>query len=68
LAAASVQVAAFELAATPAPSTIHVYVNGVERLTGWHYDEADNTVFFDEGIPDEGDTVRVTYGGFTVCD
>ena len=68
LAAASVQVAAFELDATPAPSTIHVYVNGTERLTGWHFDAPDNTVLFDEGIPVEGDTVRVTYAGLTVCD
>jgi hypothetical protein len=68
LAAASVQVAAFELDATAAPTTIHVYVNETERLTGWHYDEPDNTVVFDEGIPEEGDTVRVTYGGLTVCD
>jgi len=68
LAAASVQMAAFELDATPAPTTIHVYVNGTERLSGWHYDAGDNTVVFDEGVPEEGDTVRVTYGGLTVCD
>ena len=68
LAAASVQMAAFELTATPAPSTIRVWVNGTERLTGWHYDEDDNTVVFDEGIPEDNDVVRINYGGMTVCD
>ena len=28
----------------------------------------DNTVVFDEGIPMEGDHVRVTYGGVASCD
>jgi hypothetical protein len=37
-------------------------------LTGWHFDAADNTVIFDEGVPSEGDLVRVTYGGVTDCD
>lgn len=68
LAAASVQMEAYELGATAAPSTIKVYVNGTERLSGWHYDSDDNTVVFDEGIPEEGDNVRVTYGGVTSCD
>ncbi len=68
LAAASVQMAAFELSATPAPSSIRVWVNGTERLSGWHYDEDDNTVVFDEGIPEDDDVVRVTYGGISVCD
>jgi hypothetical protein len=68
LAAASVQMAAYELAETAVESTIHVYVNGTEHLTGWHFDAADNTVIFDEGVPSEGDLVRVTYGGVTDCD
>ncbi len=68
LAAASIQQAAFELSATPAPSTIHVYVNGTERLDNWHYDASDNTVVFDDGIPSEGDNVRIEYGGLADCD
>jgi hypothetical protein len=68
LAAASVQMAAFELSATPAPSTIRVWVNGTERLTGWRFDADDNTVIFDDGIPEDDDVVRVTYGGVTICD
>jgi hypothetical protein len=68
LAAASIQQAAFELSATPAPTTIHVYVNGTERLNHWHYDAGDNTVVFDDGIPGEGDSVRITYGGLADCD
>ena len=67
LAAASVQMAAYELDATPAPPSIRVYVNDTERLDGWHYDEDDNTVVFDESIPQEDDVVRVTYAGLTVC-
>ncbi len=68
LAAASVQMAAYELGATAAEASIRVYVNGTERLTGWHYDSTDNTVVFDEGVPEEGDNVRVTYGGVANCD
>ena len=68
LAAASIQQAAFELSATPAPSTIHVYVNGTEREDNWHYDASDNTVVFDDGIPTEGDNVRIEYGGLADCD
>jgi len=68
LAAASVQMAAFELDATPAQDTIRVYVNGTERLDGWRYDEGDNTVVFDDAIPQENDEVRITYGGLTFCD
>ena len=68
LAAASVQMAAYELAETAVESSIHVYVNGTEHLTGWHFDVADNTVIFDEGVPSEGDIVRVTYAGVTDCD
>ncbi|MEC8192458.1 MAG: choice-of-anchor D domain-containing protein [Myxococcota bacterium] len=68
LAAASVQMEAYELGATAAPSTIQVFVNGTERNSGWHYDADDNTVVFDEGIPTEGDHVRVTYGGVASCD
>ena len=41
-------------------STIRVWVNGTERLTGWHYDEDDNTVVFDEGIPEDNDVVRIS--------
>ena len=68
LAAASVQMAAFELDARPAPSTIRVWVNGTERFDGWRYNEGDNTVVFDEDIPQEEDVVKISYGGLTVCD
>jgi hypothetical protein len=68
LAAASVQMAAFELNATPAQATIRVWVNGTERLDGWRYNEGDNTVVFDEDIPQEEDVVKISYGGLTVCD
>ena len=68
LAAASVQMTAFELDASPSQDTIRVYVNGTERLDGWRYDEGDNTVVFEDGIPQEDDEVKVTYGGMGVCD
>ena len=68
LAAASVQQSAFELSATPVPVSVRVFVNGNERLNGWYFDGPTNTVYFESGIPDEGDLIRITYGGLAVCD
>jgi len=68
LAAASVQQSAFELSATPVPDTVRVWVNGSERLNGWYFDGPANTVYFESGIPDEGDMIRISYGGLAVCD
>jgi hypothetical protein len=45
-----------------------VFVNGNERLNGWYFDGPTNTVYFESGIPDEGDLIRITYGGLAVCD
>jgi hypothetical protein len=68
LAAASVQQSAFELSATPVAASVRVYVNGNERLNGWYFDGPTNTVYFESGIPNEGDRIRITYGGLAVCD
>jgi hypothetical protein len=68
LAAASVQQSAFELSATPVVDSVRVFVNGNERLSGWFFDGPTNTVYFESGIPDEGDRIRITYGGLAVCD
>jgi hypothetical protein len=68
LAAASVQQSAFELSATPVVDSVRVFVNGSERLSGWYFDGPTNTVYFESGIPDEGDRIRITYGGLAVCD
>ena len=68
LAAASIQQAAFDLSATPVEETIKVWGNGTERLNHWHYDADDNTVVFDDGVPGEGDRVRIEYGGLADCD
>ena len=68
LAAASIQQSAFELSATPHPVSIRVFVNGTERVSGWIYDGPTNTVVFEEAIPAEGDHIRITYGGLTICD
>jgi hypothetical protein len=68
LAAASVQQSAFELSATPVVASVRVFVNGSERLSGWFFDGPTNTVYFEEAIPDEGDRIRIEYGGLAVCD
>ena len=68
LAAASVQQAAFELGAPAAETTIKVYVDGTERESGWHFDEGDNMVIFDEDVPEENDRIRITYGGLAECE
>jgi hypothetical protein len=68
LAAASVQQAAFELDSPAAESTIKVYLDGDERTSGWHFDEGDNVVIFDTDIPEEGQNIRITYGGIADCE
>lgn len=68
LADASVQLEEFELTYEPDPDTIVVEVNGTERTSGWHYDEAANSVVFDSNIPEGGDTVTVDYSYYASCD
>jgi len=40
--------------------TVEVEVAGTPALTGWHYDEADNAVVFDD-VPEAGDRVELSY-------
>jgi hypothetical protein len=45
----------------PIVTTIEVTVNG-QVSTEWEYDEVRNSVVFaEDGIPDEGQTVEITY-------
>lgn len=69
LATASVEMTTFELTRTPVPETIAVSVNGSARSGGWSYDSASNEIVFEEArMPEEGDTVTVTYAGLASCD
>ncbi len=46
----------------PKIETIAVFVNGQEVESGWNYVEDSNTIVFDwDSVPDEGDTVEVSY-------
>lgn len=68
LAAASLEgLMDFELGATPDASTIEVWVNGSQWLTGWHYDAATNSIVFDDDL-EEGATIGVEYGELVECD
>lgn len=58
---ATVQHDTFALSRAPQPSTLEVFVNGVERAEGWAYDVTENAVVFSADIPVAGDTVEVTY-------
>ncbi len=69
LADASVEMSTFELSRTPVESTIAVSVNGSARASGWTYDASTNSIVFDaDRMPEEGDTVTVTYAGLASCD
>ncbi len=68
LADASIELSEYELSHTADPDTIVVRVNGSEVTSGWHYEESNNSVLFTNGIPEEGDTVRITYSAFANCD
>lgn len=57
----------FELEGRPDPSTLTVTVNGKEWVTGWHYDEATNSIVFDDEVP-QGASVTVDYGELVDCD
>ncbi len=69
LADASVTQTTFTLTHEAIAETIVVMVDGREQRNGWTYDDATNTIVFDEGYaPEEGSTVTVTYGGLATCD
>lgn len=46
----------------PKIDTIRVFVNGQEMEAGWNYVEDSNTIVFEwDSVPDEGDTVEISY-------
>jgi hypothetical protein len=52
----------FFLSRYPEPATIKVYVDGVERTTGWSFDPNSNSVVFLAGsVPAEGQDIRAEY-------
>jgi len=52
----------FELSQTPVENTIEVSLNDVLVYVGWIYDSALNAVVFDSShVPDNGDTIDVSY-------
>ena len=67
LADASVALSEYELSRTPDPDTIVVEVNGSTR-SSWHFDEASNSVVFDNNVPEGGDYVEITYSYVPECD
>jgi hypothetical protein len=59
----------FELTQWPVPATIVVRVDGITTTTGWEYNEADNSVDFDEThVPEGGSTIEVEYALFGDCE
>jgi len=52
----------FPLSATPDETTIQVFVNGTQVMTGWSYDATLQAVIFDwTDVPDNGDAVEIQY-------
>ncbi len=52
----------FTLSEQAIPGTVEVWVNGVEWLTDWTYDGAENAIVFDiMHVPDQGDVIDVYY-------
>jgi len=68
LADASIQMSDYELSHTPDADTIVVTVDGELRYDGWYYEASTNTVIFDQRIPEEGETVNITYSALANCD
>lgn len=56
----------YELDQPAHPSSIRVWVDGVEWTTGWHFDAAANEVVFDDA-PDPGAQIDVEYGVAVPC-
>ncbi|MFT5684250.1 MAG: hypothetical protein ACI8RZ_005191 [Myxococcota bacterium] len=48
--------------------TVVVVVNNTEQSNGWYYDEASNSVIFETNVPEEGDSVTITYAAPATCD
>jgi hypothetical protein len=68
LALASTGTDVYPLSAAALADSIQVYVNGVESVSGWSYNESSVSVVFDAPRPEGGDTVRITYGGLPECE
>lgn len=61
-AAATRALGSYRLSATPVQTSLHVELRGVERSTGWSYDEEERAIFFDTSArPSLGDSVVVRY-------
>jgi hypothetical protein len=61
LADTSVVQATFALAKEPLEDSVRVFVDGLERVDGWHHDHVRNEVAFDDDAPYAGQGVRVSY-------
>ena len=58
----------FELSLEAIESTLIVYVNGVQQLSGWYFDANTNSVIFDAAyVPQDGDVVQINYGYYGAC-
>lgn len=54
--------ASYRLSAAPVETSLHVELRGVERESGWSYNEEERAIFFDETAnPNPGDGVVVRY-------
>ena len=59
----------FELTDIPVPDTITVTVNGIPTTVGWSYNNADNSIDFEENyVPEGGSTIQIYYALYGDCD
>lgn len=68
LAEASVIPDKYDLDQPAVASTVEVYINGYFVQGNWHYDEAQQAVFFDSNPPGEGDSIEIHYAGMAECE
>ncbi len=68
LAEASVITDRYNLDQPAVESSIEVYINGYFVQGNWHYDEAQQAVFFDSNPPGEGDTIEIRYSVLAECE
>jgi hypothetical protein len=59
----------FDLTQWPVPETIQVRIDGINTTTGWSWNEADNSVDFEESsIPEGGATIEIEYALMGDCE
>lgn len=59
----------YELSELPVENSIEVYIDGIQQLGGWTYNQASNSIIFGtDYIPDGGSVIEIEYYLYVECD